>query len=128
MMLPNHSSLSDSVGVWGCCFASVACAICDLLCTEKDCAWLTAKELPHKECLIAEQFLPDCDAAKDSFFDYPGDRVKLLDGLVLETLKFETDSPHRLCVCSTCLSDLRKYRTPKAAKANGFLFVDLPRE
>ena len=60
MMLPNHSSLSDSAGVCGCCFASVACAVCSLLRTEMDCAWLTTKELPHRECLTAEQFLLDC--------------------------------------------------------------------
>ena len=48
--------------------------------------WLTAKELPNRQRLTAEQFLLDCDAVRDSFFDYPGDSEKLLDGLVLERI------------------------------------------
>ena len=109
-------------------FASVACAVCDTLCTEKDCVWLTAQELPNRQRLTAEQFLLDCDAVRDSFFSYPGDSEKLVDGLVLERINFETDPPHRLRVCSTCHTDLRKDKTPKAAKANGFWFGDLPEE
>ena len=45
---------------------------CGLLCTQKDCVWLTAKELPHKECLTAERFLLDCDAVKEYFRNLNG--------------------------------------------------------
>ena len=55
--------------------------------------WLTAQELPNRQRLTAEQILLDCDAVRDSFFDYPGDREELLDGLVvLERLNFETSA------------------------------------
>ena len=46
-------------------FASVACAVCDTLCTKQDCVWLTAQELPNRHRLTAEQFLLDCDAVRD---------------------------------------------------------------
>lgn len=90
--------------------------------------WLTASELPNTERLAAEQFLLDCVAVNRTFFNYPGDSDNLLDGLVLERENFEPEPPHRLRVCSTCLTDLRKNVTPKAAKANGFWFGDLPEE
>ena len=90
--------------------------------------WLTAKDLPNKELVAAETFLLDCDAVHDSFFGYPGDSDNLLDGLVLERKNFEDAPPHRMRVCSTCLGDLRRKKTPKAAKANGFWFGDLPEQ
>ena len=51
---------------------------------------------------------------------------KLLDGLVLERAGFESQFPHRLRVCSKCLSSLRKNKMPKAAKTNGFWLGEFP--
>lgn len=67
--------------VCDCWFDSDACTVCDCLRTEKDCLWLTAQVLPIRQWLTAEQFLLHCDVVRDSFFDYPGDSEKRLDGL-----------------------------------------------
>ena len=106
----------------------MACAVCDLLRTSADCTWLKPEELPNKDLLIADQKLLDCESVNQEFFNYPGDNAKVLDRLVLERENFESTSPHRLRVCSTCHSDLKKNLTPKAAKANGFWFGDFPEE
>lgn len=107
---------------------SVSCAVCDLLCTEMSCQWVKAEDLPNRELLVADTMLTKCDAVRHLFFNYPGDSQKLLDGLVLEREGFETNAPHRLRVCSTCLDDLRENKLPKAAKANGFFLGDFPEE
>lgn len=107
-------------------FRSVACAVCDLLCTEASCTWLKAEDLPNRDLLIADQKLLNCEAVNHLFFNYPGDSSRLLDRLVLERENFEKTPPHRLRVCSTCHSDLKKNLTPKAAKANGFFFGEFP--
>ncbi|CAN0140099.1 unnamed protein product [Ectocarpus sp. 12 AP-2014] len=51
---------------------------------------------------------------------------KLLDGLVLERLGFESTSPYRMQVCKECLQSLLKERIPEAALANGLWLGDFP--
>lgn len=107
---------------------SVSCAVCDLLCAEADCDWFKAEGVPNRDLLVAASNLIECDMMRPLFFNYPGDARKILNRLALAREGFELEAPYRLRVCSTCLSDLRKNKLPKAANANGFVFGDFPKE
>ena len=103
--------------VWFVPFRIVACVFCDLLCTSSaDCSWLKPEELPSKDLLIADQKRLDCETLSHELFNYhPGDNEKLLHRLLRERDNFESTSPHRLRVCSSCHSDLKDILTPIAA-------------
>ena len=51
---------------------SVAFAGCDLLRTAADCTWLMPEELPHRELLIADQKLLDCETVSHLLSTTPG--------------------------------------------------------
>lgn len=108
------------------CIAS--CAVCDCRPREVDCRWVAATDLPNKGLLRGGDELLKCEAVKSELINYPGDvgTPRLLDSLVLAREGIETESPHRLKVCTDCFNDLRKNVMPRAALANGLWLGDLP--
>ncbi|CBJ31141.1 conserved unknown protein [Ectocarpus siliculosus] len=123
-----HKCLSDFTNHMVNSVRSTSCAICDRNCKSMDCKLVAAKDLPHKDILKADDKLLACSAVRGTFFNYPGDNSfpKLLDGLVLERLGFESTSPYRMQVCKECLQSLLKERIPEAALANGLWLGDFP--
>ncbi|CAB1100401.1 unnamed protein product [Ectocarpus sp. CCAP 1310/34] len=107
---------------------SVSRAVYDLFCTKTDCVWVKAEELQNKDLLTPNKILTECAMFKPSFINYPGDKAKVLDGLVLALEDFEAGEPHRLRVCSTCLKDMRKNKMGRQRKYYGFMLGDFPEE
>ncbi|CAN0217243.1 unnamed protein product [Scytosiphon promiscuus] len=107
---------------------SISCAICDRNCRAIDISHIVPKDLPNKHLLQADDRLLNCQGVRGLFFNFPGDdgESKMLDGLVLERIGFETMPPHQMRACKDCLTSLKKGNMPEAALANGLWLGDFP--
>lgn len=85
-----------------------------------------ASDIPQGYLLRASDRIRSKAAVFNTMKDYPGDAGGELNGFVLSKFGFETEEPHRLCICKECHAHLSKDTMPPAALANGFWIGDLP--